>query len=114
MDLFYADEDFPKGVVLRLRAVGYDVITAYDDGRANQGIDDPLVLVRAIELNRAVLTRNRRHFARLHRNSPNHTGIVVCTRDPDYDAFAARIDGVVNQYVSLASVLIRIVRPSRP
>ena len=32
----YADENFPLRVVEELRRLGHDVITAYEDGKANQ------------------------------------------------------------------------------
>jgi len=54
----YADENFPLEVVDYLRSMGHDVITAFSDGRANQGIDDPEVLGRALELGRAIVTLN--------------------------------------------------------
>ena len=36
--LLYADENFPIRVVEELRALGYDVLTALEDGNANQSI----------------------------------------------------------------------------
>jgi hypothetical protein len=35
---FYADENFAEGVVVRLRRLGHDVLTAHEADRANQGI----------------------------------------------------------------------------
>ncbi len=32
---FYADENFPLPVVAELRRFGHDVLTAFEDGRAN-------------------------------------------------------------------------------
>jgi Domain of unknown function (DUF5615) len=89
---FYADEHFPGPAVDRLRALGHDVLTAREDGRADQGIGDPFVLVRATALGRAVLTHNRRDFRRLHRRSAAHAGIVACTRNDDFDDLADRTD----------------------
>ena len=55
----YADENFPLRVVEELRRLGHNVITAFEDGKANQSITDQDLLARAIELDRAVLTLNR-------------------------------------------------------
>jgi len=59
---FYADENFPLDVSIELRRLGNDVLTAFEDGRANRGIEDEKVLRRATKLNRAVLTINRVDF----------------------------------------------------
>ncbi len=60
--LFYADENFPLAVVVELRGLKHDVLTAFEDDRANRKIPDDKVLKRAAELGRAVLTINRRDF----------------------------------------------------
>lgn len=66
MCLFYADENFPLDTVIELRRLGNDVLTAFEDGRANRRIEDEQVLVCAVKLNRAVLTINRIDFRQLH------------------------------------------------
>ena len=63
--LLYADEDFPLPAVQELRRLGHDVLTAQQDGRTATRTPD--VLARAHALGRAVLTYNRRHYERLHR-----------------------------------------------
>jgi len=55
----YADENFPLRVVEELRRLGQDVLTAFEDGKANQSVTDQELLARATELGRAVLTLNR-------------------------------------------------------
>src|SRR5437868_3058573 len=100
MAAFYSDENVPLQLVEAVRALGRDVLTALDDGRANQGIDDPDVLARAAELGRAVLTGNRGDFRRLHRRVPNHAGIVTYTDDPNVPALAGRIDAAVSAHPS--------------
>ncbi len=40
MSRLYADEDFPFPVVERLRQFGHDVVTAFEAGQANRGIED--------------------------------------------------------------------------
>jgi hypothetical protein len=112
MASFYTDEHVPFRLVDALRALGHDVLTARDDGRANQGIDDPDVLARATDLGRAVITNNRRDYHRLHRRIPNHTGIVTYTDDPDRPALAGRIDASVASIPSLAGRLVKVIRPN--
>ena len=48
----YADENFPLRVVEELRRLGHDVITAFEDGRANQSVTDRQLLERATEIGR--------------------------------------------------------------
>ena len=50
--LLYADENFPLAVTEELQRLGHDVLTAYEDGRANQAIPDDKVLLRTTELGR--------------------------------------------------------------
>jgi hypothetical protein len=93
MDL-YADEDFALPVTAELRRLGHDVVTVQGDGR--HGAADIDVLARAHQLRRAVLTYNRRHFERLHRQGIVHSGIVSCIRDDNFAALAARIHEAIN------------------
>ncbi len=110
--LFYADENFPLAVIAELRNLGHDVLTAFEDERANQRISDEEVLERAIELNRAVLTINRIDFKRLHNANSNHAGIVICTFDADFIGQATRIDTACKEVSEITSQLIRVYRPS--
>jgi hypothetical protein len=113
MAQLYADEAFPGPTVRRLRALGHDVLTAYEDGRANQRIPDPDVLARATALGRAVLT-NDTDYIRLHAVDPNHAGIIFCSEDPDFGAVADRIDAAIAPLPTLAGQLIKINRPNLP
>jgi len=106
---FYADENVRFSLVVALIALGHDVLTALDDGRANLGIDDPDVLARAVELDRIVLTNNRNDYHRLHRKSQAHAGIITYTNDPDVDALAVRIHASL--LPSMAMQLIRVICP---
>jgi hypothetical protein len=112
--LLYADEDFPGPIVAELRALGHDVLTAGEDGRAGMGIPDEDVLARAIALGRIVLTKNRKHFFRLHAANPAHLGIVTIRDDPDRPAIAGRIHAAVIALPSLAGQLVRVNRPNPP
>ena len=110
MARLYANESFPLPVVEELRRLGHDAITVADTGKAGQKTSDEEVLGFAISEGRAVLTHNRKHFFRLHRERPLHTGIVACTYDPDFTALARRIDAALNATVDLAGQLIRVNR----
>jgi predicted nuclease of predicted toxin-antitoxin system len=107
----YADENFPLPVVEELRRLGHDVLTVQEDGRAAS--PDPDVLARAHNLGRAVLTHNRRHFERLHRQGAPHSGILSATRDADIPALAARIHVALAQ-LSPGRWGLRVNRPPTP
>lgn len=91
MARLYANENFPLPVVTELRRLGHEVLTIVETGQAGQAVPDEQVLAFAIAEGRAVLTLNRKHFVRLHATQPGHTGIIVCTFDPDFVAQARRI-----------------------
>jgi hypothetical protein len=114
MTSLFADENFHKDVVLELRTLGYDVLTAFDAGLANQRIPDPDMLAYATSVSRAILTFNRKHFIRLHRSVTSHQGIMVCTYDADSVALAQRIQQAIVREEPLDNKLIRINRPVSP
>lgn len=99
-------------MVEELRRLGYDMLTMYEDGKANQSITDNEVLALASEKQRAILTTNRKHFIRLHQQNPGHAWIIVCTFDPDFAGQARRIAEAIEKVISLAGQLIRIYRPA--
>ena len=109
--MLYANENFPRPVVEELRRLGHDVLTVLEAGKADQAIEDEEVLAFAISLGRAVLTLNRQHFIRLHRQQPVHAGIVVCTYDPDFVRQAVRIHALLESQPHLADQLLRVNRP---
>ena len=113
MARLYANENFPFPVVEELRRLGYDAITVAETGNASQKTSDENVLEFAISDGRAVLTLNRKHSFRLHRQRPGHTGIVACTYDPDFVALAGRIHAALAATTELAGQLIRVNRPAR-
>ena len=81
MTFFYANENFPRGVVERLHQKGHDILTSQEVGNANQRIPDEDVLAYAAREGGILLTLNRRDFIALHEKSANHPGIVVCTQN---------------------------------
>ena len=107
---FLADENFPFPVVEALRSFGYDVLTLRDLGKAEQAVTDAAVLKLASNDARAVLTLNRKHFVRLHQSSPDHSGIVVCSFDLDFDGQAKRIRVALAAQSSVAGQLLRVNR----
>jgi hypothetical protein len=108
----YADENFPLRVIEELRQLGLDVLTAFEDGRANQSITDQVILARATELGRAMMTLNRLDFKRLHFQMPEHDGIIICTEDPDRVGQAQRIAEAITEAGDLGTKLIRVYRPT--
>src|SRR5260370_41990270 len=110
MTPLFADENVRLPLVKALRNLGHDVITAQEDGRANQSIPDPEVLAHATRLCRAVLTNNRRDYHRLHKTAPGHAGIVTYTLDPDIPALALRIHKAITDNEPLAGKLGKVVR----
>ena len=108
----YADENFPLRVVEELRRLGVDVLTAYEDGHANQSLTDQAILARAIELGRAIVTLDRQDFKRLHLEMPDHAGIIICTEDPDRLGQAQRIADSIAASEELRGQLIRVYRPA--
>lgn len=111
MARLYSNENFPLPVVHALRQLGHDVLTIQETGRAEQALPDHAVLSFATQDNRAVLTLNRKHFIRLHRQDADHAGIIVCTFDPDFTGQAERIDEALQAYDELGGRLIRVNRP---
>src|SRR5436305_14849850 len=109
--LLYADEDFPLPAVEELRRLGHDVLTAQEDGRS--AALDPDVLARAHTLGRAVLTYNRRHFERLHRQGAAHSGILSATHDSDFPRLATRIHAFLTG-LSSGRWCLRVNRPRSP
>jgi predicted nuclease of predicted toxin-antitoxin system len=107
----YADENFPFPVVEQLRRSGFDILTMYEDGKANHSLPDEEVFSIARDKQRTLLTLNRRHFIQLHRQQSNHSGIIVCTFDPDFNRQAQRIADALKE-ADLRNHLIRINRPT--
>ena len=113
MVAFYSNENFPLPVAEILRDLGHDVLTIQESGKAGQSTADEEVLAFAASEKRILLTFNRKHFIGLHRKNPNHSGIIVCTFDPDFAALAKRIHEGVAAEVSVAGKLLRVNRPQR-
>jgi hypothetical protein len=88
---FYFNENFPLPVVDELRKLGHDVLTIQESGKAGQALPDEDVLSFAYIEGRILLTLNRKHFVRLHKNKAKHAGIFACTFDPNFKALAKRI-----------------------
>lgn len=107
----YADENFPRSVVSRLRTMGHDVVTLAEDGKADRGFPDDQVLLRALELGRALVTHDRRDFRRLHQAGVDHAGLVLCTQDHDPERLAAGIDAALSARTDMNGKMINVYRP---
>jgi sugar phosphate isomerase/epimerase len=106
----YTNENVPLPVAEELRRLGHDVMTVQESDLGGQSIPDQMVLKFAIDQGRSLITLNRRHFVKLHEETPGHPGIIVCTTDVDFLALAARIDAAVGRTPSLVGKLIRVNR----
>ena len=109
----YANENFPLPVVQELRKLGHDVLTIQESGLANREYPDEKVLQIASEEDRAVLTINRKHFRRLHQQTRQHAGIILCTADRDFVGQAQRIHQALEFESPMEGKLIRVNRPLR-
>jgi len=107
----YADENFRQPAVEELRKLGYDVLTAYEAGQANQDIPDEEVLAFATQQKRVVITYNRQHFIKLHNKLKEHAGIIVCTENHNDQQLAQRVHTQLMAHISLDNKLIRVNRP---
>jgi hypothetical protein len=112
MARLYANEIFPFPAVEELRQLGHDVLTTYESGQAGQATPDEDVLAFAVAEGRILVTLNRKHFVRLHREQSEHTGIVVCSFDPNFVALAQRIHAALVAQPQMAGQLVRINRPA--
>jgi predicted nuclease of predicted toxin-antitoxin system len=106
----YADEQFPLPVVQRLRAIGYDILTVQDANQANQSIPDDQVLAFATAEQRAVITENRRDFVKLHQQSSSHEGVIVCSKNLDWDDYAEKIHQALGDQDAMTGQLLRITK----
>ncbi len=112
MENLYVNENFPLPVVQFLRQLGHDVLTSLEAGNANQRIPDEDVLAFSNTQNRILLTLNRRDFIKIHRQNPNHSGIMVCTEDSDFEALAHRIHTeLIKNRSQFLKQLLRVYKP---
>lgn len=112
MARLYANENFPLAVVEALRRLGHDVLTVREAGADNQRISDEAVLAFATAQQCALVTMNRRGFIRLHKQQPEHHGIIICTEDRDTEDQAQRIDAALRSAAPLAGALLRVNHPA--
>jgi predicted nuclease of predicted toxin-antitoxin system len=112
MARIYTNENFRYSIVIKLRELGNDVLTALEAGNANQSIPDESVLEFAIKENRILLTFNRQDFIKLHYQFHNHKGIIICSLDPNAEGQANRIHQAILQENTLDGKLIRVNKPN--
>ena len=108
----YANENFPRQTVEMLRQLGHDVLTTAESGKGGQSIPDDEVLQFAAEQKRVLVTFNRKHFFRLHRENSNHAGIIACTVDIDFTGLANRIHAALQANPNMTGKLVRVNRPN--
>lgn len=108
----YGNENFPLPVVLELRALGHDVLTVQETGRADQAWPDEQVLAFAHGQGRILLTLNRKHFIRFHQQGQPHAGIVACIVDLNFKGQATRIHAALQSAPAVAGQILRVNRPA--
>jgi hypothetical protein len=87
-------------------------VTSLEAGNANASVPDEEVLAFAAGQDRILLSHNRRHFLRLHRQrTTDHSGIVLCTFDSDFPRRAKRIQKAVAEAGDMKNQLILVNRP---
>lgn len=111
---FYANENLSADLVKALRHLGYDVLTSYEAGNANQGIPDDQVLQTAIAENRSVITFNRDDFLALHRSGVEHSGIVVCKDDSNIQGIGQALHDYLATQTTLQNRLLRVLQKNQP
>ncbi len=111
MARFHANENYPLPVAEELRLLGHDVLTIQETAQSGRAMPDEAVLAFAHADGRILVTLNRRHFIRLHNDGAEHSGIVVCTFDPDFHGQAQRVHSAVEQEPDLVGKLVRVSRP---
>ena len=110
---FYSNENFVLDMVKMLRKLGHTVITSYGAGQANQSIPDDEVLNYATRYSLAVITFNRDDFIKLHNNGVQHSGIIVCKTDRDYQSQVNCLDNYLKTQDNLVNRLIRIKKQQK-
>ena len=110
MARLYTNEKFPIQCTKHLRAFGHDVLTIQESGNAGISMPDDEVLAFACNDNRILVSMNRKHFIRLHLQSNDHCGIIVCNYNPDYEDLAKRIHAVIETTNELSKQLFRVHR----
>lgn len=110
----YTNENLAAELVEALQQLGYDVLTSYEAGNANQGIPDDQVLAAATADKRCVVTFNRDDFVALHRAGVDHQGIVVCKDDPGHKALANVLHNYLTNQKTLQNRLIRVLKQNKP
>ena len=114
MAALFADENFPLPAVERLHELGHDVLTMLQLEKAGQAFPDDKVLAQATALNRCLVTLNRKDFIKPHTQQPLHCGIIICTFDSNFMAFAERIHTCLTEAITpLNGQLLRVQRPQK-
>lgn len=111
MAKIYSNENFPRQCVEALREFGHDVLTTEDSGKSDMAIPDEEVLAYSTEQNRILVTFNRKHFIKLHKDGVEHAGIIVCTVDVNFEALAQRIHSALEETPDMSAKLVRVNRP---
>ena len=86
MAQLYANENFPREVVIALRRLGHDVLTVQEAGNGGRGVPDDEVLAFAIQRGRR--PPRRRRLRQRHRFSE-----AIGYQDADVEGVGSRREG---------------------
>ena len=112
---FYSNENLDADLVGAIRELGYDVLTSYEAGQANQGISDEAVLRYATLNGRCILTFDRGDFLVLHQGMVDHCGVVACKEAADYSAQVQALHNYLSQdQKGLENRLLRLLKKNQP
>ena len=102
-------------MVRLMRGLGYDILTSYEAGQANQKIPDDQVLNYATNLGRIILTENRQDFITLHHQIHHHSGIILYKADRDYEGKVQLLHEFLSQEMTtnMDDRLIKILKQNR-
>lgn len=113
---FLADEDVPTRLNAALRLLGHEVTTVrqIDSSKSGSGISDRDVLLYAIERSWIVVTCNERHFRRLNREIPWHSGIITVGHENDSQRLSKLARHIDAEFKAAAKIRGRFFRMELP
>ena len=91
-----------------MRRLGHDALRSFEAGNADRKVSDEAVLAFAHGQGRVVVTGNRKHFIRLHRDGEAHAGIVAFTERYDPVPTAGRIHAALMDPLAQGRFLVRV------
>jgi hypothetical protein len=105
-----ADDAFPQPATIALRRLGHDIVGLEETGRLSRWSRDDEILEVARDSRRALLTLDHRSFTHQVFHHTSHSGIIICTFDPNFIGLAHRIHALLSGHAHLDGHVIRVGR----